>query len=86
MASAHDSPRVVRCDCCGGREADGLDEHGYALCPRCAGRMRGYREGAAHASQAMLAASIAAALEEGLTANAIRQLVEEVLSPREEDP
>jgi hypothetical protein len=75
MADQQSTP-VVRCDLCGGTEADGVDEHGQRLCPRCAGRLRGDREGEARGLAVMLGATVAAALLEGLPAARVREVVE----------
>jgi hypothetical protein len=75
MAEQHRMPPVP-CDLCGGTEADGIDEHGRSLCPHCAGRMRGDREGEARGLGAALGAVVAAALLGGLSPARVREVVE----------
>jgi hypothetical protein len=75
MAVRQSTP-VLRCDGCGGHQADGIDEQGYTLCPYCAGRLRGDREGEARGLAVMLGAAVAAALLQGLPASRVRDVVE----------
>jgi hypothetical protein len=75
MADQQSTP-VVRCDMCRGTEADGVDEYGLSFCPRCAGRLRGDREGEVRGLAVMLGAAVAGALLEGLPVSRVRDVVE----------
>jgi hypothetical protein len=59
------STPAVRCDKCG-VGATGMDEHGYALCDRCAGECRGERSARREHVGLMLRAAIAGARATGL--------------------
>jgi hypothetical protein len=81
--AAQDRTTPVRCDMCGGGEGDGVDEAGRILCPYCAGRLRGDRDGEARGLAVVLMGAVAAALLEGLPPTRIREIVESEITASE---
>jgi hypothetical protein len=81
--AAQESTPVVRCDMSGGSEADGVDEAGRSLCPYCAGRLRGDRDGEARGLAVVLMGAVAAALLEGLPPARVREIVESEIAASE---
>ena len=63
---------LCRCDGCG-KPNNTIDEYGHSFCPYCAGRIAGDLEGLQRGLATMLSGALICALDEGLSADAIRE-------------
>lgn len=75
----HQSSAALRCEKCGLREADGVDDHGYPLCLGCGRELKGERIARREDFRAMLGLSLTLALSSGLPESEIRRAVAEEL-------
>lgn len=73
------STPALRCDHCGQRGADGIDEHGQPLCDGCARGLKLQREGRREHVGLMVRAAIAGARATNLAEADIREVIAQEL-------